>query len=189
VVSDDAALTALALRAREGDEAAATLFVRQTHQQLWRMLVALSDRAIAEDLAQETYARAFRSLPGFRGESPIRPWLFSIARRVAADHIRASRARPRTDPQVGVEDATVPVAGGDLSEAVALHTLLDELDPDRRMAFLLTQLLGFSYLEVAQICDCPVGTIRSRVARARDELITHLTGKNQASRGTRTVRG
>src|SRR5438309_9287172 len=93
---DDAALTALALRAREGDQEAASRFVRGTQQQVWRMLVALSDRGIAEDLTQETYARAFRALPGFRAESTVRAWLLSIARRVAADHLRAARARPRT---------------------------------------------------------------------------------------------
>jgi RNA polymerase sigma-70 factor (ECF subfamily) len=186
-VSDDVALTALALRAREGDSAAATLFVRQTYPQLWRMLVALSDRGVAEDLAQETYARAFRSLPGFRGESPIRPWLLSIARRVAADHLRAARSRPRTDSRVAVEDAIVPVPRGDLAEAVALRGLLEELDPERRMAFVLTQLLGLSYLEVARMCDCPVGTVRSRVARARDDLVAGLADDHRTH--TATVRG
>ncbi|MBO0851703.1 MAG: hypothetical protein J2P20_19740 [Pseudonocardia sp.] len=57
---------------------------------------------------------------------------------------------------------------------MALHAVLDRLDPDRRLAFLLTQLLGLSYLEAAQVCGCPVGTIRSRVARARDDLVAQL---------------
>ncbi|MBO0876760.1 MAG: hypothetical protein J2P19_25575 [Pseudonocardia sp.] len=57
---------------------------------------------------------------------------------------------------------------------MALHAVLDGLDPDRRLAFLLTQLLGLSYLEAAQVCGCPVGTIRSRVARARDDLVAQL---------------
>jgi RNA polymerase sigma-70 factor, ECF subfamily len=186
-VADDAALTVLALRAREGDATAATEFVRQTQAQLWRMLVALSDREVAEDLAQETYARAFRSLPGFRGESPIRPWLLSIARRVAADHIRAARTRPRTDPRVVLDDDIAPAARGDLAEAVVLRGLVAELDLDRRTAFVLTQLLGLSYLEVAQICDCPVGTVRSRVARARDDLITQLAGAHRTASTSRTA--
>ena len=186
-MADDAALTALALRARDGDRAAATMFVRQTQAQLWRMLVALSDRGMAEDLVQETYARAFRSLPGFRGESPIRSWLLSIARRVAADHIRAVRTRPRTDPRVGLDDAVVPAVRGDLADAVALRGLLAEQDLDRRTAFVLTQLLGLSYFEVAQICDCPVGTIRSRVARARDDLVTQLAGAHRTNSNARTA--
>jgi RNA polymerase sigma-70 factor (ECF subfamily) len=171
---DDAALTELALRARAGDRQAATLFVQRTQQQVWRMLITLSDRGVAEDLTQETYARAFRSLSGFRADSSVRAWLLSIARRVAADHLRALRARPRIDPDVTFEHAPATAASGDLSEAVALHAVLDTLDPDRRLAFVLTQLLGLSYHEAAEVCDCPVGTIRSRVARARDDLIGHL---------------
>jgi RNA polymerase sigma-70 factor (ECF subfamily) len=171
---DDATLTALALRAREGDQEAASRFVRATQQQVWRMLVVLSDRRVAEDLTQETYARAFRSLPSFRAESTVRAWLLSIARRVAADHLRSLRARPRTDPDGQVEDAGVAVAG-DFSESVALHSVVARLDPERRLAFVLTQILGLSYLEAAHVCGCPVGTSRSRVARARDDLIAHLT--------------
>jgi len=174
---DDAALTELALRARAGDERAATQFVQHTQQQVWRMLVALSDRGVAEDLTQETYARAFRSLPGFRAESSVRAWLLSIARRVAADHVRGIRARPRIDPEITLDDAPLAASGGDLSEAVVLHAVLDTLDPDRRLAFLLTQLLGLSYHEAAEVCGCPVGTIRSRVARARDDLIGHLADR------------
>jgi len=179
---DDAALTELALRARAGDRQAATLFFQRTHQQVWRMLVTLSDRGVAEDLAQETYARAFRALPGFRAESSVRAWLLSIARRVAADHVRALRARPRIDPDVRPEDAPASVTAGDLGETVALHAVLDTLDPDRRLAFLLTQQLGLSYHEAAEVCGCPVGTIRSRVARARDDLIAHLTDRDTRRR-------
>lgn len=164
---DDAGLTMLALDARAGDRAAANEFVRQTYQQVWRMLLALSNRRVAEDLTQETFARAFRSLPGFRAESSARTWLLSIARRVAADHLRNARTRPVTDGDA--EPDEWPVAG-DVSESVALRALVDRLEPDRRVAFVLTQLVGLSYLEAAQVCDCPVGTIRSRVARARDEL-------------------
>jgi RNA polymerase sigma-70 factor, ECF subfamily len=171
---DDTALTELALRARDGDRVAATRFVEHTQQQVWRMLVALSDRTVAEDLTQETYARAFRSLPGFRAESSVRAWLLAIARRVAADQLRTARARPRIDPDVAVEDAPGARDRGDLGESVALRAVLDGLDPDRRLAFLLTQQLGLSYQEAAQVCGCPVGTIRSRVARARDDLVTQL---------------
>lgn len=171
---DDSVLTALALRARGGDRAAATLFVRHTHQQLWRMLVAMSDRTVAEDLAQETYARAFRSLPSFRAESPVRAWLLTIARRVAADHLRAVRTRPKINPDINVDDTPWAVDRADLSESVALRAVLDGLEPDRRVAFLLTQVVGLSYQEAAEVCECPVGTIRSRVARARNDLIGHL---------------
>jgi RNA polymerase sigma-70 factor, ECF subfamily len=171
---DDAALTRLALAARDGDREAATRFVGQTYQQVWRVLEALTNRRVAEDLAQETYARAFRSLPGFRVESTVRAWLLAIARRVAADHLRTAAQHPTTrHPDPGGELADVPAAG-DLGEAVALRALVDRLDPDRRLAFVLTQLVGLSYAETAEICECPVGTVRSRVARARDELAAAL---------------
>lgn len=171
---DDAALTRLALAARHGDRDAATELVHHTYQQVWRVLVVLSNRRVAEDLAQETYARAFRSLPGFRAESSVRAWLLAIARRVAADDIRAARIRPRTDPHRGVEEIETATPG-DLGESVALYSLLDQLEPDRRLAFVLTQLIGLSYAETAQVCGCPVGTVRSRVARARDDLAASIS--------------
>jgi RNA polymerase sigma-70 factor (ECF subfamily) len=187
-VVDDAALTALALRARSGDRRAATELVSGTYQQVWRMLVVLSDRRVAEDLTQETYARAFRSLPGFRAESSVRAWLLSIGRRVAADHLRSARIRPQLDPSLGPDDATV-VAAGDLSESVALRALVELLDPDRRLAFVLTQMIGLSYREAADVCECPIGTIRSRVARAREDLAAEMAEPGETSGGTADARG
>jgi RNA polymerase sigma-70 factor (ECF subfamily) len=182
---DDAALTELALRARAGDERAATQFVQHTQQQVWRMLVALSDRGVAEDLTQETYARAFRSLPGFRAESSVRAWLLSIARRVAADHVRRAIRRPRiaalpdwqaTAEQAGVADSPR------FDEHQALTALLAALTQERREAFVTTQILGLSYAEAAVVCECPVGTIRSRVARAREDLVAALAETGRAAR-------
>lgn len=170
---DDDALTALALDARRGDQHAATELARATYPQVWRMLVVLADRRIAEDLAQETYVRVFRSLPGFRAESTVRAWVLAIARRVAADHLRSARTRPRTDPALADDDARLADTG-DLAESVSLHDLLEQLDPERKMAFTLTQVVGLSYAEAAVVCRCPVGTIRSRVARARDDLAAQL---------------
>jgi RNA polymerase sigma-70 factor (ECF subfamily) len=176
---DEEALTALARRAQNGDQTAATELVHHTYQQLWRAMVALSSRPEAEDLVQETYARAFRSLPGFRAESSVRTWLLSIARRVAADNLRMARTRPRTDPLLQEEDLPRP-AHGELGEAVALRALVDRLHPDRRTAFLLTQVSGLSYEEAAEVCGCPIGTIRSRVARARADLLAALSGDSTA---------
>lgn len=187
-VVDDAALTELALRARSGDRRAATELVSGTYQQLWRMLVVLSDRRVAEDLTQETYARAFRSLPGFRAESSVRAWLLSIGRRVAADHLRSARARPRLDPNLTSDDVSI-VSAGDLSESVALRALVERLDPDRRLAFVLTQMVGLSYREAAEVCECPIGTIRSRVARAREDLAADLEDRGDTFDGRADARG
>jgi RNA polymerase sigma-70 factor (ECF subfamily) len=153
--------------------------------------VVLSDRRVAEDLTQETYARAFRSLPGFRAESSVRAWLLSIGRRVAADHLRAARTRPQLDPQLTSDDPVVVAVSstGDLSESVALRALVERLDPDRRLAFVLTQMIGLTYQEASEVCECPIGTIRSRVARAREDLAAGLAEPGQDAGGTAGARG
>lgn len=157
--------TRLALAARETrDEAAVEEFVRATQADVWRLCAHLGDREHADDLAQEAYARVLRALPSFRGDSAVRPWLFSIVRRVVADDI-AARRRRRREPVAGVRD--VPDHQGE----VVLTRLLDALDEDRRHAFVLTQLVGYSYAEAAEALGCPIGTIRSRVARAREDLV------------------
>lgn len=134
----------------------------------------LADRELADDLAQETYLRAFRGLSGFAGRASARTWLLSIARRVVIDHHRAAAARPRTTaPGDDVLHAIVTTT--DVADGVALRALVRDLDPDRREAFVLTQVLGLSYAEAAEVCECPIGTIRSRVARARDDLVRATT--------------
>ena len=157
-------VTAHALRARRGDAVAASEFVRLTQADVWRLCANLGSRGSADDLTQETYARAFASLHRFAGRSSARTWLLAIARRVCADAVR-SAVRVRALP-----DARERIAA-DHAEAVTARALLDSLEPDRREAFVLTQLVGLSYAEAADVCGCPVGTIRSRVARARADLV------------------
>jgi RNA polymerase sigma-70 factor (ECF subfamily) len=168
-VDDVDAVTAAALRARRGDEAAAAEFVRATQSDVWRICSNLGTRGNADDLTQETYARAFASLHRFAGRSSARTWLMSIARRVCADSVR-SAVRMRALP------AERERHGDDPADSVTLRALLDCLDTDRREAFVLTQLVGLSYAEAADVCGCPVGTIRSRVARARDDLVEGFGG-------------
>ncbi|WP_020670797.1 sigma-70 family RNA polymerase sigma factor [Amycolatopsis nigrescens] len=167
-------VTALALAARDGDDLARAEFVRATRRDLWRFNARLAGAAVADDLTQETYLRALTGLPRFAGRSSARTWLFAIARRVAVDQIRAVRVRPRQvlrdDWQQLVEWAQPRGLPG-FDDGVVLDELLDALDADRRDAFVLTQLFGLSYAETAAHCDCAIGTIRSRVARARADLI------------------
>jgi RNA polymerase sigma-70 factor, ECF subfamily len=175
-VTDDQ-VTAWALAAGRGDTEAAAAFVRATQRQVWRFLHHLAAPGDIEDLAQETYLRALRSLPAFAARSTARTWLFTIARRVAADHVRAAITRPRLasveDWQTAADTATLGEAPR-FEEDVALRDLLSTLTPERREAFVATQLLGLPYAEAAEVCDCPVGTIRSRVARAREDLMRLL---------------
>ncbi|MFI7220255.1 sigma-70 family RNA polymerase sigma factor [Micromonospora maritima] len=179
---DDAQVTAWALDAGRGDRDAAAAFVRATQTSVWRFLAALTSAAEADDLAQETYLRAWRSLPSFAGRSSARTWLLSIARRVAVDSVRMAATRPRTVAMTLPEDL-VDVNGG-FDQAIAVEQLVAALRPERRVAFVATQLLGMSYEEAAEVCGCPVGTIRSRVARAREDLIKVLaTGSPGKRRG------
>ncbi len=132
----------------------------------------LSSVEDADDLTQECYVRAFRALPEFRGHSSARTWLLSIARRTCADHVRAAVRRRRLETVLRrAHPVTVPDTAGDN----AVHDLLEQVAPERRSAFVLTQILGLSYEEAASIEGVPIGTIRSRVARARGELITLVT--------------
>ena len=167
--------TSWALAARDGDALAAAAFIRATQAETWRFVASLVDTESADDLTQETYLRAFSSLHRFEGRSSLRTWLLVIARRVCADAVRAQRRRPVT--LVGDEHLEA-LAGADGTDRVAedagVADLLGRLDADRREAFALTQLLGLSYAEAAEVAGCPVGTIRSRVARARGDLVASL---------------
>lgn len=183
---DDDEITRYAFRAADGDEAAAERFVSGTQRQLHRLLTYLSSPAVAEDLMQETYLRAFSSLPAYEGRSPARMWLLSIAKRVAADHLRAAKRRPISSQ---AEDwvAAAERQGAhspDHGRLVVLRRLVNELDPERREAFVLTQVIGLSYADAAEVCDCAVGTIRSRVFRAREDLTAAMrTSERRASNG------
>jgi len=178
-------LTRLARAAGRGDAAALAALIQRTQADVWRLCAHLVDPAAADDLAQDTYLRAIGALKGFRGDAPVRTWLLTIARRACAAEISA-RLRDR---QVTARLAALPSAGlGQAPEAGAQAVaalLIAGLEPDRRAAFVLTQLIGCSYAETAAICDCPVGTIRSRVARAREDLIamTADPAKPQAADG------
>ncbi|MFC4021472.1 sigma-70 family RNA polymerase sigma factor [Micromonospora sp. GCM10011542] len=162
--------TEWALTARGGDPAAQAALVRLTQVEVWRFTAALVDPESADDLTQETYLRAFRALPGFEGRSSARTWLLGIARRTCADHLRAVVRRRRLDERLTANahtDRPHPDPAGQLGAA----DLVRRLSPERRGAFVLTQLLGLSYAEAAAVEGVPVGTIRSRVARARDDLV------------------
>jgi RNA polymerase sigma-70 factor (ECF subfamily) len=182
--ADDATITGWALAAKAGDRAAAAAFVRATQAQVHRFLVHLVHPREAEDLTQETYLRAMRALPRFAARSSARTWLYAIARRVAADHLRAAAARPRRADVVDWEAAADAAAGGGgrFEDRVALRDLIDGLSPERRIAFVATQILGLSYAEAAEVCDCPIGTVRSRIARAREDLVAALRAQGSGGR-------
>ncbi|GAB3146636.1 RNA polymerase sigma factor SigC [Micromonospora sonneratiae] len=171
---DDVDITGWALAARAGDRTAAAAFIRATQQQVYRFLGHLVDGADTEHLTQETYLRAMRGLPRFSARSSARTWLLAIARRVAADHVRSWRNRTTGAP--------APIRPDDGStEGMSLREMLGTLPPDRREAFVATQVLGLSYAEAAEVCDCPIATIRTRVARARADLVAALPARGRGA--------
>lgn len=176
---DDESVTDWALAARSGDERAVEQFVRATQLDVRRYVTHLSgDPQATDDLVQDTYVRALRSLPRFEGRSSARTWLLTIARRVVADRIRSHAVRPRlaaTDDWQTAAERVQPRGVPGFDEGVALAELLAALTPERREAFVLTQLLGLPYAATAGVIGCPVGTVRSRVARARETLVGLLT--------------
>jgi RNA polymerase sigma-70 factor, ECF subfamily len=176
-------LTRLAQAARLGDAAALESFVRTSYDQVWRFCAALADPAAADDLTQETYARCVPALRQFRGDAPALTWLLAIARHVCAGELR-SRIRAR-NAAAGCPAEPDRIKVADASGEVTVADLVARLGPERRAAFVLTQLLGLRYAEAALVCECPEGTIRSRVARAREDLIAMLSADETAPAGRR----
>ena len=162
----------------DGDPVAVSHLVRATQSEVHRLCSHLVDPAAADDLAQETYLRALKALPGFRGEAPFRLWLLAIARRVVATALEAEAGEVRRRRRLA---ARRPSPAPDHTEHHALQELVSALAPERRDAFVLTQVLGLSYAEAAEVCGCEVGTIRSRVARARDQLVAQYTDVGRAA--------
>jgi RNA polymerase sigma-70 factor, ECF subfamily len=166
---DDSYLTDCLAAAQSGDQWRLSIFIRHTQQPVHRLMTYLGAREESEDLVQETYVRAMKALPKYRGDSSGRVWLFGIARKVAMDSLRSKCRRQKLQAALFMQRNESSV--GPDAYSTELDMLLDTLDADRRSAFVLTQILGLSYDEAAAASKCAVGTIRSRVARARSELI------------------
>jgi RNA polymerase sigma-70 factor (ECF subfamily) len=156
---------------RSFDRLAAELSPQLTHY-LQRMV---GEPQLAEDLLQETLLRIARGLPGFRGESSVKTWAFSIATRVAADHFRKPETRANI---VEVEDGgAVPDLGPDVDERVVIDEMnscvrgvIDSLPADYRAALVLHDLQGLTAAETAAACDCSLATAKIRIHRARKRL-------------------
>ena len=166
-------LTRLLLGARDCDHAALGAFVRRSQPDVWRFVANRVGAADADDLTQDVYLRAWRALPAYRHEASARTWLLAIARRACVDALRARTRRRRLTERLDARPPSHP--SPDPAAAHALDDLVAGLAGDRRDAFVLTQMLGCSYDDAATVCDVPVGTIRSRVARARADLLEGLS--------------
>ena len=168
-------LTRLAHAARRAVPGSLDAFIRACQEPVWRLCEALVDAQAADDLTQETFIKAVGAIRRFRGDASARTWILSIARHTCMDELRSrdrNRRRAVALTAIAADSRALPDPG----DEVSARDLLGHLDVDRRCAFTLTQLLGLTYEEAAETCGCPIGTIRSRVARARSDLIDLLAG-------------
>lgn len=159
--------------AATGDIAAFERLVHATEGHLWRFLVhLLDDGALAEDVRQEVFIRVHRKLPTLRDPNRFVPWLFAMARNAAYD---ASRSRRRRKDRVQlVVDEARHSASTDPHLEVEVADALMRLDRELREALVLTGMMGLSYAEVAETLRIPEGTVKSRVFRARRQLVSSL---------------
>lgn len=159
-------------RAALTDPRAADELIRAIQPEVLRLCRSLTDSDAGEDVAQEALLRVLAALPTFRYETTVRIWALSIARRAAMDHLRRAVRRRTLHALVRarhVEERTT------IESSMEVEDLLQRLRPERRAAFVLTQLLALSYEEAAVVLEVPVGTIRSRVSRARNDLVALLS--------------
>jgi RNA polymerase sigma-70 factor (ECF subfamily) len=138
---------------------------------VWRLASHLVGPSEADDVTQDIFLRAWRALPNFRAESSGRTWLLSIARRACVDAVRRQARWRRLTARLHSDSASVVQRPTAVDELHGLADLVERLAPAQREAFVLTQITGCSYAEAAELCGVQIGTIRSRVARARFELI------------------
>ncbi|WP_407896832.1 RNA polymerase sigma factor RpoE [Ferrigenium sp. UT5] len=175
-------------RAQRGDKHAFELLVGKYQRRLGRLISRfVRNAAEAEDLTQEAFIKAYRALPAFRGDSAFYTWLYRIGINTAKNHLLAQGRRAPTSTPFDSEEAE------DFEDASLLHEVatpenelmskqvvevvnasLQQLPEDLRTALTLREIEGLSYEEIASVMNCPIGTVRSRIFRAREVVATNL---------------
>ena len=173
----------LVKRVQKGDKGAFDLLVLKYQHKIVNLVMRyVRDPEVALDITQEAFIKAYRALPRFRGDSAFYTWMYRIAVNTAKNHLAAQRRRPR-DGELDLQDPEqydlhAKLRETDTPEGVTLGRELKEtveraiagLPEDLRTAIILRELEGMSYEEIAQTMECPVGTVRSRIFRARDAI-------------------
>jgi RNA polymerase sigma-70 factor (ECF subfamily) len=175
-------------RAQRGDKRAFEMLVAKYQRKLGRLLSRfIRDSAEVEDVAQEAFIKAYRALPSFRGDSAFYTWLYRIGINTAKNYLVAMGRRAPTTTEFDSEEAESFEDGDQLRDvntpeaelmtkeiANTVNETLQELPEELRMAITLREIEGLSYEDIATIMNCPIGTVRSRIFRARETIAERL---------------
>jgi RNA polymerase sigma-70 factor (ECF subfamily) len=175
-------------RAQRGDKRAFELLVEKYQRKLGRLLARfIRDPAEVEDVTQEAFIKAYRALPAFRGDSAFYTWLYRIGINTAKNYLMALGRRAPTSTEVEAEDAEGFEDAEQLRDintpesmllskeiATTVNAAIEELPEELRTAIQLREIEGMSYEDIARIMDCPIGTVRSRIFRAREAIAERL---------------
>jgi RNA polymerase sigma-70 factor, ECF subfamily len=178
----------LVLRAQAGDKRAFELLVVKYQRRVARLLSRLiRDQSEIEDVSQESFIKAYRALPSFRGESAFYTWLYRIAINTAKNHLATLGRRPQLasiyedeegeslDAAAQIPDYHTPETELSNRQIVStVNAVVDELPSELRTAITLREMDGLSYEDIAAVMNCPIGTVRSRIFRAREAIANKL---------------
>ncbi|PCH60178.1 MAG: RNA polymerase sigma factor RpoE [Gammaproteobacteria bacterium] len=177
-------------RVQQGDKRAFDVLVLKYQHRLIKLISGyIRDQSEVQDVAQEAFIKAYRALPKFRGDSAFYTWLYRIAINTAKNYLVSQGRKPR---MLDIDDETMgglPASCPELSDIAtperllqrdeveeAIFSAIDELPEDLRVAVTLRELEGLSYGEIAEVMECPIGTVRSRIFRARESINDRLGG-------------
>ena len=178
----------LVTRAQRGDKRAFELLVEKYQRKLARLLSRfIRDPAEVEDVTQEAFIKAYRALPAFRGDSAFYTWLYRIGINTAKNYLMAMGRRAPTSTEVEADEAEGFEEGEQLRDintpesvllskeiAETVNSTIEKLPEELRIAIQLREIEGMSYEDIAKVMDCPIGTVRSRIFRAREAIAQQL---------------
>jgi RNA polymerase sigma-70 factor (ECF subfamily) len=189
----------LVARAQRGDKQAFELLVEKYQRKLARLLSRfIRDPAEVEDVTQEAFIKAYRALPAFRGDSAFYTWLYRIGINTAKNYLMAMGRRAPTSTEVEAEDAEGFEEGEQLRDintpeslllskeiAKTVNATIEQLPEELRTAIQMREIEGMSYEDIAKAMDCPIGTVRSRIFRAREAIAEQLRPLLDTRKGSR----